>query len=341
LTEAYHLRNQVAPDDQWRNLMMQSAQRAVSLNADMAAAHVAMGLALSSQSKTAEAEAAYRRAAELDPRNAVPHFRLASVVPPADRPAELQRALQLDPDNWAVLQEIGLVHYRAADYAQAATMFEKARTASPDNVRVLANLAASYHMASRYEDAASTLQRAIEIQPSGQLYTNLGTLRFFQGRYEDAIGPFEKAVQLSPNRYLYWANLADAYRWSPGHKSKAPETYQRAIAILQEQLAQKPQDIELRSRLAVYEAKSGDAAAAKALLTLLDKEKLSQAAVLFRLTIANEITGARDKSLAMLDRALKAGYAVSEVRAEPELIDLRNDLRYHQIVAKLPASGAK
>ncbi|MEO6565060.1 MAG: protein kinase [Casimicrobiaceae bacterium] len=46
LTEAYHLRNQVAPDEQWRNMMMQSAERAVALKGDMATAHIALGLAL-------------------------------------------------------------------------------------------------------------------------------------------------------------------------------------------------------------------------------------------------------------------------------------------------------
>ncbi|MEO6565061.1 MAG: tetratricopeptide repeat protein, partial [Casimicrobiaceae bacterium] len=261
------------------------------------------------------------------------------MLPPADRGGELQKALAIDSTNWAILQEIGLVHYRAADYAKAAAVWEQARGASPDNVRVLANLSAAYHMQSRYEDAASTLQRAIEIQPSAQLYSNLGTLRFFQGRYSDSIGPFEKAVELSPNRYLYWGNLADSYRWSPGNRPKAIQTYQRAITILREQLAQKPEDVELRSRLAVYQVKSGDLAATKASLASLERDKLSQAAVLFRLAVANEVVGARDKAMTMIERALQAGYAETEVRAEPELVNLRNDLRYHKIITALPAPG--
>jgi serine/threonine-protein kinase len=341
LTEAYHHRNRVAPDDQWRNLMRQSAERALALNSDLAASHIAMGLALLAQDKPAEAAASYRRAIELDPRNAQPHYRLAAVLPPAERLGELAKAVTKDPNNWAIYQEIGTVHYAAAQYAEAAAAWEKARDITPDNVRVLANLSAAYHMASRYEDAASTLQRAIEVQPSGQLYSNLGTLRFFQGRYDDAVGPFEKAVQLNPNRYLYWGNLADAYRWSPGNKGKSIETYQRAIALLREQLAQKPEDIELRSRLAVYQAKSGDLDAVRASLAALEREKLSQASVLFRLAIANEIAGARDKALSLTERALKAGYAETEVRAEPELVNLRNDVRYHKIVASLPAPGSR
>ena len=63
--------------------------------------------------------------------------------------------------------------------------------------------------------------------------------------------------------------------------------------------------------------------------------------MLFRLAVANEVAGARDKAMAMIERALKAGYAEAEVRAEPELVNLRNDVRYHKIVAALPAPGSR
>ena len=345
LTEAYHFKNQVAPDAQWPRLMLQSAQRAMALNPEMGTAHIAMGLALAAQpGKAAEAEAAFRRAIELDPRHFAPHLRLAAVLPKeanAEREAELRRALALDANNWAVLQELGVFHYRAAEYTQAAEYWEQARRASPDNVRVLANLAAAYHMLARYDDSASTLQRAIEIQPSGQLFTNLGTLRFFQGRYNDAIAPFEKAVELSPNRFAYWGNLADAYRWSPGNKPKARATYERAIQLLREQLAAKPDDIDLRSRLALYQAKAGETEAARAFLSGFDRAAPVPAVVFFRLAVASDVIGARDGALSFLDLALRAGYAETEVRSEPELVNLRNDLRYHRIITKLPGPGSR
>jgi serine/threonine-protein kinase len=342
LTEAYHYRHQVAPDPQWLNLMAQSAQRAVSLNPELAAAHIAMGIALSDQKgKSAEAEASFRHALDLDPRSPAPYRWMAvSPTTPAEKAADhLQHALALDANNWVLLQQLGLLRYRGGDYAQAAALWEKARASSPDNVRVLANLAAAYHMLDRYEDSASTLQRAIEIEPAPRLFANLGTLRFFQGRYDEAIGPLEKAVELAPNRYLYWANLADAYRWSPGHKAKAADAYARAIAMVRSDLAKKSDDAELQSQLALYLAKSGDTAAALAALQPLERTAPTQGAMLFRMGVAYEICGARDKALAALDQALKAGYAEKEVRGEPELVALRNDVRYHRMRASLPARG--
>src|SRR4029453_3287793 len=80
LTEAYHFRYQVSPDPQWVNLMQQNAQRALQLNPDLAAAHVAMAVVLSDQKKGPEADAAFRRAIDLDPRSAQA-YRWMSVAP--------------------------------------------------------------------------------------------------------------------------------------------------------------------------------------------------------------------------------------------------------------------
>ena len=338
LTEAYRQRNRVAPDEQWRNLMKQSAERALTLNPELGAAHVAQGLVwMEEAGSAADAETAFRRAIDLDPLNAAPHFWMAVLYSGQRQPqrakASLDAGLQLDPDNWAGLLELGLLNYRAAEYSAAAAAWERARESSPDNVRVLANLAAAYHMLDRYDEAASTLQRAIEIEPAARHYTNLGTLRFFQGRYEEAIPPLEKSVELAPNRYLYWLNLGDAYRWSPGHKSKARETFERGLELLREQLAAKPEDGDLRSTLALYLAKSGDTNAALQELQQVEQQTNLEAVQLFRVAVTHEIAGQREPALTRLEQALRAGYADREVRGEPELIDLRNDIRYHRIMA--------
>jgi serine/threonine-protein kinase len=341
LTEAYRHRHRHAPDAQWVKLMSQSAARALELNPELGAAHIAMGLvAMEFPDRAVEAERHFARAIELDPKNPAPLLWSAVFFGATRRPEQaskyVQQALALAPTNWAALQELGLIHYRAADYQGAVAAWEQARTASPDNVRVLANLAAAYHMVDRYEDAASTLQRAIEIEPAAQHYANLGTLRFFQGRYEDAITPLEKAVEIAANRYLYWGNLGDAYRWAPGYKAKAQGAYGRAIQLLREQLAAEPDDPDMRIRLALYLAKSGDIAAAREVAAAFERQPPASAAQLFRLTVTFEIAGDRATALRMLERALAKGYAEKEVRGEPELIELRNDVRYHKLVASIP-----
>ena len=242
LTEAYHFRNQVAPDPQWLNLMSQSAQRAVTLNPDMAAAHIAMGIALSDQKgKTADAEASFRKAIDLDPRSAAPYrwMAVAPGTPKEQAASHLEPGLALEPRNWVLLQELGLQFYRNAN-TRAAAVSEKARDASPDNVRVLANLAAAY------QHARSPRRRGI-------------------------------------------------------HASAGGHACAESISVLGQP----------RRRLPLVQ----------------------QGAMLFRIGVADEVCGRRDQALAALQKALVAGYSEKEVRSDPELLGLRNDIRYHQMLS--------
>jgi serine/threonine-protein kinase len=318
--------------------MQQNAQKALDLNPDLAAAHLAMGLALMEESGRAkESESHLLRAIELDPKNSAAHKWLGVLLTSTKRfdaaRKALDQAAQLDPKNWSALLDLGLLHYRQTEFAKAAEVFERARELSPDNQRILANLAAVYYQLDRYDDAASVLQRAIEVQPSAQNWANLGTLWFFQGHYAKALPAFKQARDKAPNIPLYWGNLGDAYRWAPGERANAKEAYAQAIQLLREQLELKPQDAGMLSSLALYLAKSDDKDASRAQLEKLESLNPGGADVLFRIAVAYEICDMRDRALSALQQSVEAGHALKLIRNEPELLRLRSDVRYRQIVA--------
>jgi tetratricopeptide (TPR) repeat protein len=188
-------------------------------------------------------------------------------------------------------------------------------------------------MLDRTEEAAAAFQRALEIQPTATVYSNLGTLRFFQGRYSDAAGAFEKAVEGNPTYFLYWANLGDAYRWIPGAEEKAKQAYSRAVTLADERVAKSPEDPNLRTQLAVYLAKRGDATRARQQLEVWNTLNKKTPASHFRAALVHEIVGDRNAALDALGAAMSAGYALNEIRGEPELAKLRGDPRYHRLVA--------
>jgi len=341
LSEAYLRRNALNPDPQGQRQAREAADKAVKLNPDLAAAHVARGMALAESREPSDRLAAadeFGKALDLDPKSSSAHLGLAKTAAASgdSTAAETayQKAILLASDEWLPLGEYGIFLYRAARYQDAAETWERARATAPDNVRILTLLGSVYHMLDRYEDAASAFQRALEIEPSARVYTNLGTARFFQGRYADAVTAMQKALELNGgSRSLYWGNLGDAYRWAPGQRTKSLDAYKRAIELAREEIKSAPDDSDLRASVAVYLAKSEDRQGALRELEALAKLPKLTANAWFQAALAHEILGQRELALGSLKMAITLGYSPREVRNEPELVSLRADPRFAPLLS--------
>ncbi|MCU1232798.1 MAG: serine/threonine protein kinase with repeat [Candidatus Solibacter sp.] len=339
LSEAYLRRNLFTPDQQWRNLAREYAAKSVQLAPDLAAGHIALGNTLLDSGMRPEANTEFTRASTLDPKSALAFLGLAKLAAAEGKTADAEtlfrKAVGLAPNNWIPNTEYGIFLYRAARYSESARVWERSRQLVPDNVRLLNNIAAAYHMQEDYEDAASAFQRALEIEPSAQGYTNLGTLRYFQGHFSEAVPAMEKAVELSATNYLYWGNLGDAYRWAPGMRQKAKAAYLRAIDLVRGQIATSPDDATRHGHLAGYLAKSGDTPHALEELAVLERLPKQSGRALFAAAIAYEVCGKRNDALRVLKAAIAAGHPVQEIRNEQELVSLRADVRYQRFLATL------
>lgn len=339
LSTAYVRKQQTNPDPQWIKLARDSAQRAVTLNADLAAAHLASGFVHLQAGERPAAEAAFVKAAELDPVNAWPHIGLGMTYDADRRDREAEAAFRqgvaLGPQEWRALGELAQFHFKRGHYADAAQYWERARGITPDNVLILRNLGAAYFLLDRPDEAASILQRALEVKPIAPIYTNLGTIRFFQGRYLDAVAAFEKAVELGATNHLYWGNLGDGLRWAPGRRQDAPAAYRRAVELISEQIAKRPDDADLLSRRAVYTVKLGDPAAATKDADAVTASPNLTAQMFYRLAVTRELAGDRARALTALESALKAGFAMKDLGNEPELTAMRADARYQRLLDTL------
>jgi len=339
LASAYLEKNSASPDAQWLRLARENAARAVELNPELAAAHVAVGAALQEAGTNGEATKHFERALELDPLNARALVGLSRAHAAANRDDDarrlLEQAVNVDRSDWRSALNLGGFHYRRARYAEAIAAFETARDRSPDNAVVLLNLGAAYFMAERTDEAASTLQRALEINPTGAAYTNFANVRFSQGRYAEAAEAFEKAAGLNANNYLVWGNLGDAYRWAPGRRAQAPEAYRHAIQLMDQQIATKPADANLRTRRAAYLAKMGDPREGLAELSRIPRAQTLTPQMLVRVAMVRELAGDREGALDAIARALKGGFPQRELENDPEFGELRGDATYHRVIAGL------
>jgi serine/threonine-protein kinase len=324
------------PDRAVLNRGLEAARKAIALEDQMASGHAVLGLLLMEAGEHDQARASVTRALQLDPKSKAALLAMSDVhVAAGDSPAaeaSARKAVELYPDDWMVHSTLAYVMFRQSRFAEAAASFEQALERAPDSVRTLSNLAGIYHMLGRTEDAASMLQRAIEIAPSERAYSNLGTLRFFQGRYEESTQLFEKAVELAPNTYACWGNLGDARRWTLGQESRAAEAYASAISLVRKHLEARPGDKDAHASLASYLAKTGRTD--EALAELVQAEDPEAADYFYAATAVYELAGQRDRALAALDRAMALGYSPVEIEADPELIALRRDRRFQELLAK-------
>jgi len=343
LARAYWRKYLVDHDPAFLDQSLAAARRAVALDEHLAVARVSLGLAEAAQRHYPEANAELTQARTLDPASADAWRGLGDVCTAQEKFDEAERdykeAIRRQPQDRELHDLLGALYYRTGRYRDAEVSFRRSIELAPDSIFGYRNLSAAYYSEGRYDEAAAQLQKALEIQPLPSLYSNLGTLLFIQGLYPQAVSAFEKALEVSGGSHDFrmWANLGDAYRWTPDHQQKMREAYLQAIRMLRETLATQPHDVALRTRLAMYLAKRGDRGEALSELGKTGPIADKDADSLYFAAVAYEVAGRREDALAALGRALRAGYSLETVRRDPELVKLRADPRFYRLVLKSPS----
>ncbi len=159
---------QIAPNDAFPKAEA-AARRALELDEGLADAHFALAWTLAAYKwDWTGAEQEYRRGLELNPSSALGHGRFGWFLSWLGRHheafAEVDRAVQLNPAGPNEIQENAMVRY----------------------------------VARRYDDAIVAARRAIEIAPTfGFAYDRLGRACLEKGMYAEGIAALETAVRLS------------------------------------------------------------------------------------------------------------------------------------------------
>lgn len=338
---AYLVKYQGNRDKQLLDTAFANAKQAVDLNGQIADNLMSLGRVLVEKGEYDKAEVELKQALNLDPLNAAAHRGLGDLERGKKKWAEAEalykKAIELRPKDWDLRLTLGNFYFRQSRYAEAEQAFTEVTRLVPDCYLGYRNLGGAYHMQAHFAEAAAEFQKALRIKPSASTYSNLGTSLFFQGLYQQSVTAMEKAVEMGANNAQNWINLGDAYRWTPGNEDKAKDAYRTAMGMIRGELGAKPDDADLRSRLALCMAKIGEkkeALAEAAAVEALDRT----ASVLSRLVSVYEICGQRRQALDTMAAALKAGYSMEEFNRDPELLELRKDPGYHKMVVELSKS---
>lgn len=321
------------------------AHEGVRLDAYLADARASLGLVQYAQGRYDEAAAELELALELDPTLADVQYGLGKLAEVLDRPEEAEncyrQATELEPEP-LYFDALGSFLYDHGRYDDAEAAFLQSLAIAPDNIHALRNLGSLYYAQGRIDEASAKLQAALKIHPNASLYSNLGTIFFSQGLYSKAAAAFEDALGMdgAANRYIFWLNLGDAYRQIPNKELAAQRSYQRGIQMLDDMIESAPSNVRLLSRRALARIRAGDRGGALQDIALLRQSGSGgDLYSLFRLAVAEELCGERENALASLEKALRSGFSLSEARQEPDLQELRIDLRFHHMLVALDGAS--
>ena len=333
---------QMTSDRVWENRAEAACRRAMELDPRSAEVQVTLGTAQRVAGRLGDSVRSFHRALKLSPDHPEALAGLARSLEARNKMAEAEqihlRALALRPRFWEPYHVLGGFYFNRGRYQQAAAMWEKVIELTPDNARAHFNLGGAYFRLERFEEAIAAFNRSIEIRPEPSAYSNLGTLHYFLGHRSEAAAMFEKAVSLQPGKPRLWGNLADAYRWVPGRGAEADAAFDEAIRLMRAELEVNPRNAESLAWLAEWLARRGDARGARAAVGRALKLAPRDVNILARAVSVFHLTGDRTRTLRSLKSALQAGYGLAEFERDPDLGALRSDLSYSRLVKSFTAA---
>jgi serine/threonine-protein kinase len=323
-------------DETWLRKADASAQQALKLNDQLALAYVAEAVVRAAQGRFDDALDACEQALRLDPGDYFAWYAKAETLRHARRYRAardtLAHAIARFPRERVFFDELGSVEYEQSHDTAAEEAFRHSIALEPDAVIAYANLAAVLMRQNRADEAARMLQTGLQVRPSAKLYGNLGNVLFLRGDYVGAADAFKNAVSPTrgaPGSYINWANLGDTLLWIPGRTVEARKAYDNARHLLAPSLQRAPNDVLLVSRMGLYTARAGDKDQALALMSRAISLAPDNPDVQFRAGLAYELLGQREQALDAISKALHLGYPIKYIEAEPDLVALRRDVRYH------------
>lgn len=214
-----------------------------------------------------QANVYYDRATQLDPKCADCYYRWwAALYDQGDYEAAvepIQRAIDLSPEDYTYLANLGKTYYHLEDeqnaksafrravaiapayafnswgnalyelerYDEAVVKYQQAIEMAPDDATYYSNLGGAYKEMEEYELAMAAYAEAVALNPNyDAVYNRWGNILYNLERYEEAAEKYRQAIAIDPNDAVYRSNLGGAYR-KLGEWELAAEAYAAAVEI--------------------------------------------------------------------------------------------------------------
>jgi eukaryotic-like serine/threonine-protein kinase len=322
-----------------------NCQVALTLNPNLADAHLAQALIFQLSGNEQGALNEIANALSLDPTDKAAPVWQAQIYTRLGRWEEAEktfhRVLKEHPNYWLAYNELGYGLEEQGRYHEAVKAFRAASLAAPRSSWALSNLGAEYIQVGDFAEAMETFKRSAALDPDSAQTAAFTSLALrYQGKYDEALRFAQKAVQLNPVSDTNWLELGDCYVSLGNHQSEARKAYLRAAKEAERHLAVDQTSGPDWLLLALYKVKSGSTQDAPSLIERAESLGASDMdSQLYKGRIL-ELLGKREEALVTLAACFRRGATDIQVAAFPDLQSLRKDRRYRQLAESKSIASA-
>lgn len=158
----------------------------------------------------------YQKITEQDPSDTESWVRLGGLAKlnhdSVQAQAAYKRAMELDPENEDAMAGLAMVYSDLGDNKQATELLRKSAEKHP-NARSLATLAGAYEQMKEYSLAAETLKRALDVAPGNADLTHaLAQDLLFSEQLDDALRIYQQLVEDDPKDVQSELRISQIYR---------------------------------------------------------------------------------------------------------------------------------
>lgn len=186
-----------------------------------------------------EAEAAYRKAIERDPKATLAWDGLGLLFSEylsryEEAETAFRRAIEINSEDAFAWNGLGNVLFNSLDsYEEAEAAYRRSIELDPESGLAWNNLGSLLSSIRRSEEAEAAYRKATEIDPKADFaWNNLGLLfSEYLSRYEEAEIAFRRAIEIDPQYFYAWINLGYVLFDNLHRYEEAEVAYQRAIEI--------------------------------------------------------------------------------------------------------------
>jgi TolB-like protein/DNA-binding winged helix-turn-helix (wHTH) protein/tetratricopeptide (TPR) repeat protein len=237
-------------------LSKQAALRALSINPNLAEAHVSLANELLYEEwKWAEAEREYKRALDLKPTYEEAHHSYSHYLTLAGRHQEAlresQRLLQLDPLSSHMNSHMGLAYDRAGRFDDAIAQFKKTIALDPNYVRVYQHMGYTYELHKMIPEAIAAYRKGVSLAGETlEVQSDLARALIEEGQREEGLRILRRLEAAASHRYVSPVDLAGIYAVLGDHE--------RALHLLETALQQHNRSLLFIHLYAEFDGLRGD-----------------------------------------------------------------------------------